>query len=78
MVRPLLWCVMLDQLGAGEGDKTPQVVSERPAPFVLTVHEGLISLKAQQASLKTIVEELGRQLQYRGRGPVTRRRSMSR
>jgi hypothetical protein len=58
----LPWCIMLGQLAAGEGDQTLPVISEHPNPFVLTVHEGLISLRAQQASLKAIIEELGRRL----------------
>jgi hypothetical protein len=37
-------------------------LSEPPADFILTAHEGRLSLRAQDASLKAIVEAIGRQL----------------
>ena len=45
-----------------DGGNTPETTFERAAPFVLTVEDGLLSLRAQEASLKAIVEALGRQL----------------
>ena len=45
-----------------DGDNTPETTFEPAAPFVLTVEDGLLSLRAQEASLRAIVEALGRQL----------------
>ena len=45
-----------------EADKKPEVESKSKADFVLTIKEDLISLSAKDASLKDIVEEMGRRM----------------
>jgi hypothetical protein len=65
----LLWAGLL-LLGLGMTHERFQGLSaaasfERsacPTPFLLTVHGGMLSLRAQDASLKAIIEEIGRQL----------------
>ncbi len=49
-------------LFGGEADGNPEAKSEDKADFVLTINEGLISLNAKNASLKEIVEEIGRRM----------------
>jgi hypothetical protein len=51
----LLWGMTLGGLARAQ-PSTPA--------FLLTEHEGLLSLRAQDASLKDIVEEIGRQLHF--------------
>jgi hypothetical protein len=58
----LLWCIAPGTLLGEEGNKIQQVGTEPPAPFILTIQDGLLSLTAQQSSLKAIIEALGRQL----------------
>jgi hypothetical protein len=48
----------LQELSAAESFEC----STRSTPLLLTVHEGMLSLRAQDASLKEIIEEIGRQL----------------
>jgi hypothetical protein len=60
-----LWLVVMLMPGAlmaGEVVHPSPGTSEMSANVVLTVHEGLLSLRAQDASLKAIFEALGRQL----------------
>jgi hypothetical protein len=58
----LLWGITLGgrsrELQAGEAVGH----AARPAPFVLTVDESMLSLRAQSAPLKAIIEEIGRRL----------------
>jgi hypothetical protein len=49
-------------LFGGEADKKPERNSESQADYILMVKERLISLKAKDASLKEILEEIGRRL----------------
>jgi len=49
-------------LFGGEADKKPERNSESQADYILMVKESLISLKAKDASLKEILEEIGRRL----------------
>jgi hypothetical protein len=46
----------------GEADPISPGTSATPADVVLTVHEGWLSLRAQDASLKGMFEAIGRQL----------------
>jgi hypothetical protein len=46
----------------GEVANTSPEPSATPADMVLTVHEGVLSLRAQEASLKGLFEAIGRQL----------------
>ena len=50
------------ELSAGEVAHTSQGTPATPADVVLTVHEGVLSLWAQDASLKSIFDAIGRQL----------------
>jgi hypothetical protein len=58
----LLWEITFGggprELRAGESVGS----AARPTPFLLIVEEGLLSLRAQDASLKDIIEEIGRRL----------------
>lgn len=47
---------------AGDDDKKPVGESESKANFVLTIKENLISLKANDVSLKEILEEIGHRM----------------
>jgi type II secretory pathway component GspD/PulD (secretin) len=47
---------------AGEADRNPKGKPASKADFVLTVKENLISLKAKDASLKKVLEEIGRRM----------------
>ena len=49
-------------LFGGETDKKPERNSESQADYVLMVKGSLISLKAKDASLKEILEEIGRRM----------------
>ena len=49
-------------LFGGEADKKPERNSESQADYILMVKEGLISLKAKDASFKEILEEIGRRM----------------
>jgi hypothetical protein len=62
LVVLLPWYCAPGELFGGAGDNTPQRTPEPPAPFVLTVQDGLLSLRAQAASLKVILETLGQRL----------------
>ena len=50
------------ELSAGEVAHTSQGTPATPAEVVLTVHEGVLSLWAQDASLRAIFDAIGRQL----------------
>jgi hypothetical protein len=50
------------ELFGGEGAHPSPGSSATPADVVLTVHEGLLSLRAEDVSLKGIVEAIGQQL----------------
>jgi hypothetical protein len=58
----LLWGITLvgwsREVRAGESAES----SMRTAPFFLTVDEGMLSLRARDASLKAVIEEIGRGL----------------
>jgi hypothetical protein len=45
-----------------EDDRAPQGVAEGQANFSLTIQENLISLDAEEGSLKEIIEEIGRRM----------------
>jgi len=49
-------------LSGGEADKNPERIPEIQADYVLTVKGDHISLKAKDASLKDIIEEIGRRM----------------
>ena len=51
-----------NSLFGGEADKKYEVQAESRADFVLTIKDSLISLTAKDASLKEIVEEIGRRM----------------
>jgi type II secretory pathway component GspD/PulD (secretin) len=51
-----------NSLFGGEADKKSEVDSKRRADFVITIKDSLISLTAKDASLKQIVEEIGRRM----------------
>jgi type II secretory pathway component GspD/PulD (secretin) len=51
-----------NSLFGGEADKKSEVNSKSRADFVLTIKNSLISLTAQDASLKQIVKEIGRRM----------------
>jgi hypothetical protein len=50
------------QVFAGEAERTPKEKSATKADFVLSVKDNLISLKAKDASLKEVLEEIGRKM----------------
>src|SRR5262249_41438326 len=50
------------QIFAAETERIPQGKPATKADFVLTVKDNLISLKAKDASLKEILEEIGRMM----------------
>lgn len=62
----VLWCVLLcvipGQLFGGDVERTSPVPPTPNAAFVLTIHEGLLSLRATEASLKEILDAIGRQM----------------
>jgi len=60
LLLPLL--IIPDTLFGGEADKKSEVDSKSKADFVLTIKDSLISLTAKDASLKEIVEEIGRRM----------------
>jgi hypothetical protein len=49
-------------LFGGETNQASQEIAATPTDVVLTVHEGMLSLRANDASLKGIFEAIGRQL----------------
>ena len=49
-------------LSGGEADTNPERIPEIQADYVLMVKGSLISLKAKDASLKEILEEIGRRM----------------
>ena len=49
-------------LFGGEADKQPERNSESQADYILMVKENFISLKAKDASLKEILEDIGRRM----------------
>jgi hypothetical protein len=58
----VFWGMMLGQ-PCGESRAAPSLSNlAPPLPFRLTVHKGVLSLHAQDASLKEIIEEIGRRL----------------
>jgi hypothetical protein len=61
----LLWCVLFccipGELFGGEAE-TPPGPAKRNASFVLTIHEGLLSLRATEASLQEILDVIGRRM----------------
>ena len=50
------------QIFAGEAERNPKGKPAAKADFVLTVKDNLISLKAKDASLKEVLEEIGRKM----------------
>jgi type II secretory pathway component GspD/PulD (secretin) len=50
------------QIFAGEAETNPKGKPPTKADFVLTVKDNLISLKAKDASLKEVLEEIGRKM----------------
>jgi hypothetical protein len=59
---PITLAVMVLTLPGPAHPQTPADTSAPPAPFVLTVQDELISLSANNASLKAIIEEIGRRM----------------
>lgn len=60
-----IWLVAAFLPGAtfgGDTDHPSPGTSATPADMILTVHEGMLSLQAQEASLTAIFEAIGRQL----------------
>ena len=63
LLRVLILVLMLPApLFAGEAEKKSAGQLAGHGDFVLTIHEGLLSLKAQAASLKAILEEMGQKM----------------
>jgi len=62
----LFWllCTLMipSALLGGEAGRTPEPGATHPSDFVLTVQNSLLSLRAQEASLKAILEAIGREL----------------
>ena len=50
------------QIFGGEAERSPKGKPAAKADFVLTVKDNLISLKAKDASLKEVLEEIGRKM----------------
>jgi len=69
-MKKLFWVIILllllliipASLFGGEADKKYEVQAESKSDFVLTIKDSLISLTAKDASLKQIVEEIGRRM----------------
>jgi len=57
-------CLVIAQSAAysAENSQPPQSKSTRQAPFTLTIENNLISLTARDASIKAILEALGRRM----------------
>jgi len=57
-------CLVMAQTEAysAQSSQPPQSKSTRQAPFTLTIENNLISLTARDASVKAILEELGRRM----------------
>jgi hypothetical protein len=55
------WMIPSVLLG-GEAGPTSEQGATPPSAFVLTVQDSLLSLRAQDASLKAILEAIGREL----------------
>lgn len=60
----LLLCLLIapNRILGGEAKREPRVESVSNLNFILTVHEGLLSLMAEDASIKEIIEEVGRRM----------------
>jgi hypothetical protein len=61
VLRCFLLCCIPGELFGGEAETSPGP-AKRNASFVLTIHEGLFSLRATQASLKEILDAIGRRM----------------
>lgn len=68
-IENLLWGFLLVSLlitpnntFGGEGERKPEGKPAGKADFVLTVKDNLISLRAKDASLKEVLEEIGRKM----------------
>jgi hypothetical protein len=57
-----LACFIPGEILGGEGDRTLLGPAERNASFTLTIDEGLLSLTAREASLKEILNAIGRRM----------------
>lgn len=57
-------CLVMAQTEAYSAQNTQpsQTIATRQAPFTLTIENNLISLTARDASIKAILEELGRRM----------------
>jgi hypothetical protein len=58
----LLFCLVGAQIFAREPETNPKGKPPTKADFVLTVKDNLISLKAKDALLKEVLEEIGRSM----------------
>src|SRR5262245_57882964 len=58
----LSWLITAGDLFGGEASRKAPGQSERNARFVLTVDESLVSLQATDASIKEVIEEIGRRM----------------
>jgi hypothetical protein len=58
----LSWLITAGGLSAGEAVRKAPGQSERNARFILTVDENLVSLQATDASIKEVLEEIGRRM----------------
>ena len=58
----LPWWLMLSELSQGLSAGPAVEILRHSTPFHVTMHEGMLSLQAQDASLKEIIQALGQQL----------------
>ena len=58
----LLLCMRPGEMFGGTAERKPQGTAVRKAPFVLTIHDNLVSLTARDASIKEVIEEIGRRM----------------
>lgn len=61
-VLMLLWVIVPADLYGAEPTRPLLVTAEGTGQFTLTVHERLLSLRATDASIKEILEEIGRRM----------------
>lgn len=64
-------------LSGGEADKNPERIPEIQADYVLMVKKNHISLKANDASLKDILEEIGRRMKIDVIANITREQKIT-
>jgi hypothetical protein len=67
----ILILILPAPLLASEAEKTPTPQLAGNGEFTLRIHKNLISLKAQEASLRAILEEMGREMRIEVIGDVS-------